>query len=299
MFFTINYIKEVLDIPNMALESLVKPSIAAKNIKTMFFIGFLYASIALFLSTWIFRSHASLVMVFLTVIASIPFMYKTMKMEENYDVKLKKEFSILKEHFLVLKGLLALFIGYVLAYSFWFIVLPSGTVQTLFTTQLETINVINNQISGAAVSSNSVFFQILLNNMKVLLFCLFFSFFYGAGAIFILTWNASVISAAIGTFVKEKLAALALAVGIPSVFHYFQFFSLGILRYAIHGIPEIAAYFIGGLAGGIISVAMVNRHLEGSRFSIIMRDAFDLGLIAVIILIIAAFLEVYITPIFF
>jgi len=141
--------------------------------------------------------------------------------------------------------------------------------------------------------------QIFFNNFKVMLFCLFFSFFYGAGAIFILTWNASVIGAAVGSFVKEKLAALALSAGSTNIFHYFQFFSLGLARYAIHGIPEIAAYFIAGLAGGIISVAMVNRDLDSNKFHIILKDALELSLIAILILVVAAFMEVYLTPVFF
>ena len=283
----------------MALESIVNPAKAAQHPSRMLFIGFLYASVALFLATWIFRSHASLIMVFLTVIASIPFMYKTLKMEEKLDIELKTESKILKEHSRVIKALLYLFGGYVLAYSLWFVALPSSMVQNLFLSQLETINVINNQISGKAISSIGILSQIFFNNFKVLLFCLFFSFFYGAGAIFILTWNASVIGAAIGTFVKSKLAALALATGSVNMFHYFQFFSLGLLRYAIHGIPEIAAYFVGGLAGGIISVAMINRDLESGKFRIILKDALELSLIAILILIVAAFLEVYVTPIFF
>ncbi len=283
----------------MALESIINPAKAALHPSRMLFIGFLYASVALFLSTWIFRSHASLIMVFLTVIASIPFMYKTLKMEEKADIKLKKEKKILREHARVIKALLYLFGGYVLAFSLWFVVLPSSMVQTLFVSQLDTIAAINNQISGNAISSASVLLQIFFNNFKVMLFCLFFSFFYGAGAIFILTWNASVIGAAIGSFVKDKLAALALSAGSVNIFHYFQFFSLGLARYAIHGIPEIAAYFVAGLAGGIISVAMVNRDLDSNKFHIILKDALELSLIAILILVIAAFMEVYLTPVFF
>ena len=283
----------------MALESIINPSKAAQHPSRMFFVGFLYASIALFLATWIFRSSPSMIMVFLTVIASIPFMYKSIKREEKVDVELKNEGAILKEHAHVIKYLLALFMGYVLAYSLWFIVLPGAMVQNLFSSQLHTIDAINNQISGAAISGGGIFLQIFFNNFKVMLFCLFFSFFYGAGAIFILTWNASVIGAAIGTFVKGKLAEVALAAGATNIFHYFQFLSLGLFRYALHGIPEIAAYFIAGLAGGIISVAMINRDLEGIKFRGILKDALDLSLISVAILIIAAFIEVYLTPLFF
>ena len=125
---------------------------------------------------------------------------------------------------------------------------------------LETIIAINSQVLGEVIGNSSIVLQIFLNNFKVLLFSIFFAFFYGAGAIFILTWNASVISAAVGLFVKDKIAAVAAYSGSVGIFNYFNMFSLGLARYMIHGIPEIAAYFIGGLAGGIISVAVINRH---------------------------------------
>ena len=51
-------------------------------------------------------------------------------------------------------------------------------------------------------------------------FCVFFSFFYGAGAIFILVWNASVISAAIGSFVRSNIEKLAAAEGLMIVVNY-------------------------------------------------------------------------------
>ena len=35
-------------------------------------------------------------------------------------------------------------------------------------------------------------------------FCLLFSLIYGSGAIFILTWNASVLGTAIGNYIKSK-----------------------------------------------------------------------------------------------
>ena len=52
----------------------------------MFVLGMVYASIAVFLSLWIFKDYASLVMVFLTVIATIPLMYATLKEEEENQV---------------------------------------------------------------------------------------------------------------------------------------------------------------------------------------------------------------------
>ena len=283
----------------MVLESLINPRKAMQHPWEMFVIGFIYASVATFLSIWIFKANSSLVMVFLTVMASVPLMYKTMKQEEEADANTNSEKTLLKEHARVIRFLMMMFFGFVVAYSLWFIFLPSQLVQVLFSTQLDTIGAINNQISGRAIDSGNILLAIFINNFKVLLFSIFFSFFYGAGAIFILTWNASVISAAIGLLVKEKIAQLIAASGSIGAFNYFHIITTGILRYAIHGIPEIIAYFVGGLAGGIISVAMINRDLDSPKFKKIMLDALDLFLLAVGILILAALLEVYVTPIFF
>jgi len=279
----------------MVFESFTSPFRAAKKPSHMFFIGCLYATIAVFLSLWLFKQYASLVMVFLTVVAAVPLMYKTMKMEERFDTKTDDEGRMLREHARVLESLVFLFIGFVVIYTLFFIASPPGIVEQLFSSQVQTIEAINSRITGQAFSSMSIFGQIFQNNVKVLMFCLFFSFFYGAGAIFILTWNASVISAAIGDFIRNKVAAIA----VPSLFSYFYTFPLGLLRYFIHGIPEIAAYFLGGLAGGIISVAMINHDLESKHFKNIFIDAIDLILLAIFVLVVAGLIEVYITPVFF
>ena len=68
---------------------------------------------------------------------------------------------------------------------------------------------------------------------------------------------------------------------------------------AFHGIPEIFAYFIGGLAGSIISVAVIREKFGTKNFEKVVLDSSDLVLIAVLILILAAFIEVFITPVLF
>jgi uncharacterized membrane protein SpoIIM required for sporulation len=283
----------------MTLESLINPFKAVEKPWYMFFVGFVYATIAVFLSAIIFRNHSSLVMVFLTVIATVPLMYKTMKMEEALDVRIKDELKLLKRHAKVIRFMLFLFFGFVVAYSFWYLVLPAEAAQNLFATQSETIKTINSDVVGDVVNPITIFMQIFLNNFKVLLFCLLFAFFYGAGAIFILTWNASVIATAIGDFVKLNLGTGVVMASPAGAGNYIQAFSLGLLRYSLHGIPEIAAYFVGGLAGGIISVAMINRDLETNNFNRIMMDSVNLSLIAVLILVVAALIEVFITPVLF
>lgn len=275
----------------MVLESLLFPLKAEKKPWEMFFIGFLYSTIAIFLSLWIFQRQASFVMVFFTVMACIPILYNTMRLEESKGMKIKKEINLIKQHNKAIFFLLFLFLGITLSCVLWYVVLPSDTVSYLFDKQTKTIIEINNQISGKTIQLN-LFTKIFFNNIRVLTLAILFSFIYGAGAIFILTWNATVIGTAIGNFIRS---------GIASATHagYFQIISVGLLKYSLHGIPEIMAYFYGGLAGGIISVAVIRHHYTSKNFFHIIADSADLIMISIGFLLLAAFLEVYLTPLLF
>ena len=250
----------------MVLESLINPWMAEKKPYELLVFGLVYTTIAIFASMWVFREYSSMLMVFLTVMAVIPLLYKTFKLEEEKDRVIEKETTLLKEHSKVLAFLLFLFVGITLAFAVWYVFLPSETVQVVFSSQINTISAINNKISGNFLQSMDLFKKILFNNIKVLVFCILFAFFYGVGAIFILTWNASVIGAAIGNFVRVNISKYVGATGLVKAATYFHVFSLGILRYAIHGIPEIAAYFIGGIAGAIISFAVINHDFRTKAF---------------------------------
>ncbi len=286
----------------MVLEALTTPERAEKKPSDLFFIGIMYAALAVFLAVWVFREESSMIMILLTVIACIPLLYNTMRYEEEKDVLISSERLLLREHGHALSFFMWLFVGFVIAYSLAYIFLPVDMVSDLFRAQLNTIKSINsNTVAGQLHSSLNaqLFMQILGNNVKVLIFCIFFSFFYGAGSIFILTWNASVISAAIGTFFRNNLSSTASSLGFSTLAAYFSTFSLSLLRYFIHGLPEILGYFIGGLAGGIISVAVIRHDFGSKLFKHIMRDSFSLIVLAIFVLFIAAVLEVYVTPLFF
>lgn len=291
----------------MVLESLISAPNAEKKPWDLIFIGFLYASVAMFLSVWVFRDEASLVMILLTVIACLPLIHKTLRLEEKKDTLIKGERTLLKEHSKALAFFMFMFVGFLFAFAIWYVFLPDNIVATVFATQIKTIKSINMEIAGvgttsiatSAFSSGGMFLQILSNNLKVMLFCLFFAFFYGAGSIFILAWNASVISAAAGNFIRENISTYAAASGLSNVAGYFHVFSLGVLKYSVHGLPEILAYFIGGLAGGIISVAVIRHDFGTDAFKRIIMDSLSLIVLGIMVLVIAAWLEVYITPALF
>ena len=283
----------------MVVESLMFPLKAEKKPWEMFFLGFLYTSIGLFLSLWIFRDQASLIMVFMITMAALPIFYNTTKLEESKDMIMDNETAILKEHNKAISFFMYMFIGVTVACAVWYASLPTSTINNLFDKQIGTIQAINNQVSGNVIHNLNAFGKIFFNNFKVLAFSILFSFIYGAGAIFILNWNATVIGAAIGNFIRANISNYTSSIGLLDAGNYFHVVSLGLLKYSVHGVPEVIAYFYGGLAGGILSVALIRKHFKTKKFPIIMLDFSELILIAIGFLIAASFLEVYITPVLF
>ena len=272
----------------MVLESLASKIDSHPNWKFLG-VGAVYFSIALLLSIWKFKMHIAIFSVFLTVLAAFPFFYYSIKKEEEYDEKHRKEFMLLKSHARPLRYFMFFFIGIVLVTMIWFLVLPSGVALDAFQPQMDAIDSINNSITGSSVRFNT-FMELLSHNFEILVLCLVFSFIYGAGALLILTWNATVIGVAAGSFIKARIAETTSYLGL---------FSYAVLQYAIHGIPEILAFFTAGLAGGIISVAVIKHHFLSRKSQSVLVDSYTLIVISVMLLIIAAFLEAYITPLLF
>ena len=226
---------------------------------------------------------------------SFPFMYYIIKKEEKEDEEVEGVFSVWQTHKDAIYAFMWLFFGFIVAFSFWNIVLQDAN---LLNFQVQTYCQINSPgdvatcvakySSGSTglvgASTNGLrFLSIIENNVYVMIFTLIFSLIFGAGAIFILVWNASVISAAIGIFAKYRIT------DIP----------LGIARYAIHGLPEITAYFITALAGGIFGVGLIRHGFRDEKFLKIVENVIILIFIALLILIVAAILEVYVTPAIF
>jgi len=285
------------------LEMLINPKEAEKGPWKMFFIGLVYASLSLLLVHWFFSADAVLskfsgiLVVTFCVMFSLPFMYFLIKREEKEDEEIKNFWDIIRFHSDAMYSFMWLFLGFIVAFSFWYILLQNSL---LFNAQIETYCMINNpgtsidscfnhysfensQALTGAATKGARFFSILENNVYVMIFTLLFSLIFGAGAIFILAWNASVIAGAIGIFTRYQIKE------IP----------LGILRYMVHGLPEIAAYFSTALAGGILGVGLIRNGIKSPKFSKVLKSAFALAFISLLILIFAALLEVYFTPMLF
>ena len=285
------------------LESLINPKRVEKGPWKMFFVGLLYASLSLLLVHWFFSNDSNLsnasgmLVVLFCIMFSFPFMYFIIKKEEREDEEVEGIFNVWKVHKDAIFAFMWLFLGFVVAFSFWNIALQDAN---LLNFQIRTYCQINSPgdvdncvlkysfreveagITGASVNGVR-FLSIIENNIYVMIFTLIFSLIFGAGALFILVWNASVIAAAIGIFTQYRIS------DIP----------IGIARYIIHGFPEIAAYFITALAGGIFGIGLIRHGFRDKKFLKVVENVIILIFISLIILIVAALLEVYVTPLLF
>jgi uncharacterized membrane protein SpoIIM required for sporulation len=284
----------------MVLESILNVASAENKKYKMMLLGFGLTLIGALLAFFVFEAHASMVAIFLIALAATPLMYNIIKYEEEKDLQDTSETILLQEHSKALAAFMFLFLGITIGIVVLYVFLPWSTVGTLFQAQSDTLHNIRGGITGmSSVEQMNIFSKIFFNNVKVLLFAILFSFVFGAGAIFVLAWNASVIGTAIGNFIRGNIALYTELIGLDKFAKYFHVISIGLFRYVIHGIPEILAYFVGALAGGIISVAIIKHDFGTIKFEHIVLDAADLLFISIGLLFFAAVLEVWVTPLIF
>lgn len=257
----------------MVLERLISLKTAEKNPFAMFVIGALVSLVCLVVSFIVFNESIGMFTTFLVTITMTPFMVRLSRQEEEETVEeiaRRSEMNCISRHKDVLIIYTAFFLGMILSLSIVFIMLPSSVVETVFEDQITEINIIRGDFA-----SIGTFQKIVVNNIGVLMLSFVFSFLFGAGAIFILAWNASVLAAAIG------MAANAIG-GVYAL-------PFAVLMFFPHGSLEILAYFIGAIAGGIVSASLTKTN--GRYFWEVMKDSSIFMVVALVLLFVAGIIE--------
>jgi uncharacterized membrane protein SpoIIM required for sporulation len=215
--------------------------------------------------------------VIFTIIPSVYFLTMFIKKQESMDerdIERHYEKGFWARHDKDVLIFLFYFFGLTFSFAFWAYALPAGTfqIQTMKIQEIRTLagNMLVGSASGSEISS---FTRVLFNNLQVMAFAFIFSLLFGAGAVFIVVWNASILGVYIGRLSESILH-------IPGV-------SLSFLP---HGIPEIAGYLLAGLAGGIISAAVIRGHKKDIVFGV-TRDAMKLLGMALLFVFLGALIE--------
>lgn len=288
------------------LELLVFPKEGEKKPWVLFLVGFVYASLSYLLVHFVFgrdvvlSRYSGLLVAVFTTLFSIIFVHYAMRLDEQEDLDddEKDDIKSIMREWKILSMFLWLFLGFIVAFSLWQVVFSSSIAMN---SQIETYCVLKNpigytncfnqynstgMISGINTTPTGSFGGIFMNNLLVFIFIVLFSLLFGAGSIFIIAWNASIISVVIGLSIKYNLSNLA----------------FGISKFMIHGIPEIAAYFIATMAGGMASFALmgyIHDSITLDNLRKIIRHAAMFLLVGILVLALGVLIELYISPILF
>lgn len=282
----------------MVLESILNPKNAEDKPWHVFVIAFVYTFIGVFFAHQLFPTQASTLAVAIITILFIPFFENLFELEEEKDdeaVKNGKKQNIFSRHKQAISVFSSFFMGIIVAMTFIFIFLPTANV---FTLQAQTIEGFSGRVvaptpatdaSGMAIGAvvdQGDFTRFFLNNTGVMILIFVMSLMLGAGAIFVLVWNASVIAVYVGLIVKSLASN-----GLNLTTAYLYGVPVGLGSIALHGIPEIAAYFVAGIAGGILGVGVIREKLNSKEFHFIFKDSLIFLAIAEVLIIVAAFVE--------
>ena len=228
----------------MVLEN-ISVSKARKHPLSLIMVAFLITGAGIWLSYFVFPESSSILSLAFVTLAFAPFIHRLFIVETSQEEeKPGWTGSFLVRHFDLTEIYAAIFMGIIIAYIFWFVMLPGQDCgdslncwfpkrDVVFSEQEKVYKAItgisafaNIPATGNAVGkleckSQSATIEgcaifIFSNNSVVLGLAILFSFIYGAGAVFLIGWNASVI----GTFIGAEVVGKHLYAGVERAAGY-------------------------------------------------------------------------------
>jgi len=275
----------------MVLESFVTATKVEKYPVIVFVVGFIITIAASLITLFAFpRQYVSILSIAFIVIPLVPLIHNLfLRVEKREELSLERSYAgFMRRHGYLIRFYIWLFLGIVVGFAFMYVSTHNIVGKDLFTYQeevLASITTIRSSLVGKVLceSTQCVFTEIFKNNTKVLLSALLFSFVYGAGALFLITWNASLVGVLLGREIFEKL-------GSGILFAVYGGF-LRFLTILPHGIFEVVAYFIAAVSGTLFSAMITHRKANSEAAKMFFIDGFILFLFAFVFLLIGAFIE--------
>lgn len=265
----------------MVLEQFLDRRIVLRHFPFVFLLGLVYVFVAYAVQGFFFPDQ-SLAAVLLLTILLLPSLHHVIVIEEKIESRGSSHFF--RRHKTILKCYLGAFLGILAGFLILGFVNPSAVSYQMV--QLEQDHLHSELIAGFAgqpyVPEMTKVIALFSHNTWYLLIGFALSIFYGAGAIFLIAYNASFFAAFIVEIFSRWSAAYSLA-GISLV----------------HMLPESAGFILTAMAGASLSRALIHEKLRGDAFRNVLKNDVKLLVLALLFVLLAAFLEVYVTaPVF-
>jgi hypothetical protein len=254
-----------------------------------FILGIVYSIIGIVVASILFPGDPALVGVAITSLLLLPELYKIFDVEERQESMEQKITlgEIWKDDLGTVKIYIFLFLGILLIYALGTMILPQMQANSLFREQLEIR--FGQGFSGSAtggIFSSELFWSLLSNNFLVLVACFILALLTGDGAIFLITWNASVWGTIFGLTAKNAAAF--------SGQNALYLFGLIMLIVFPHMILEGISYFLAAISGSLISKDVILEEFASDRFFEVFGFNFYLFIFAIIFLILGALVETFV-----
>ncbi len=260
-----------------------------------FLLGIGYSIVGVLIASILFPGDPALVAVAFTSMLLLPELYKIFSIEERQEsleqrVSMK---SLWRDDIEIVRIYIFLFLGIMLIYSIGTILLPELQANTIFREQLEirfgqgfSGNAIAGQATAGGIFSSGLFYVLLTNNFLVLMACFILALLAGDGAIFLITWNASVWGTIFGLTAKTAATVAGQ--------HPLYFFVLIMLIVFPHMILEAISYFLAAISGSVISKDVLLEQFASERFFEVFGFNLYLLLFALLFLLLGAIVETFV-----
>ena len=247
----------------MVLEKIVSIEKVESNLLYGIAFGAIIALVGIFIGANIFPSDPSMAALFFIVIGAVPFFRKMLFLEEA-EIERESKAQWIMSYKKIIRVFLAFYIGVALTYFILSLVnVPYiGAPQILFEKQLQVFS----GFSGHFINAQA-FNLILFNNLKVVLLTVALSLLYGAGAVLVLTWNASTLGVFFASLGKESLA------------------------FVPHATLEFLGFFSAAVAKKILSAAIEKHEYGTPTFTRVIKDVAFLFLLSIVLILAGALIE--------
>ena len=273
----------------MVLEHIFPEDWLERKGRYAFFLGVIYSIVGLLLASILFPGDPALVAVAFTSLLLLPELYKIFSIEERKErmethVTLR---ALWRDDIGIIKIYIFLFLGIILVYSLGTIFIPGVESNSLFREQLEIR--MGQGFAGHAILGDfneGIFYSILSNNFLVMIACFIMALLTGDGAIFLITWNASVWGTLFGFLAKT---ASAFTGDNP-----YYLYGIILLIVFPHMMIEAICYFLAAISGSVISKDVIMEQFASDRFFEVFGFNLYLLLFALIFLLLGALVETWV-----
>jgi uncharacterized membrane protein SpoIIM required for sporulation len=271
----------------MVLEHIFPEDWLEKKGRYAFVLGVVYSLIATIIASILFPGDPALVGVAFTSMLLLPELYKIFSIEERREsqekhITLK---ALWRDDIELIRIYTFMFLGIMLVYSIGAMVLPGFETNNLFREQLE-IRFGQGFSGQAGLLTSGLFYELLTNNFLVLIACFILALLTGDGAIFLITWNASVWGTIFGITAK----GCAEFSGQNPVILY------GTIMLIVfpHMMIEAISYFLAAISGSVISKDVILEKFASERFFEVFGFNLYLFLFALGFLLLGALVETFV-----